>query len=308
MQDPAIATPSSTAFKHDNLQAIGWLLVSIVGSSIMTLGVRELSFTLDPRMIVLLRYIFTVALLVVAIGAISSLRKQLSFKRPGVHLLRGTCMGMATHLGFYAIAHIDLVTVTVLFFTVPIFATMIAGVVNGERTGPRRIAAIAVSFVGVLLILKPGYAPIEWAILAALFSSVIFAFALTLSRRVAQADGTFSALVSSSVITLVMSIPLAIPVLEMPQTSMLWWVVAIVVLSGIIRLVADIQAYRIGEASVLAPISYLRLITIGVAAYFLYGEVPDATSLAGAAIIIAAALYITRREAFLKKRSSIEAK
>lgn len=305
MQDPATATP---AFKHDNMQAIGWLLVSIVGSSIMTLGVRELSFTLDPRMIVLLRYIFTVAILGVAIVAISKLRTQLSFTRPGVHLIRGVCLGMATHMGFYAIANIDLVTVTVLFFTVPIFATVISGFVNAERTGPRRAAAIGISFIGVLLILKPGYAPVEWAMLSALASSVLFAFALTLSRRVAQADGTFSALVSSSVITLIMSIPLAIPVLEMPETSWLWIAVAIVVLSGIIRLIADIQAYRIGEASVLAPISYLRLITIGVSAYFLYGEVPDATSLGGAAIIIAAALYITRREAFLKKRSSIAVK
>lgn len=315
MRDPAPgdptslgAVPATKTFKPDNVKAMSWLLISVVASSAMTVAVREISFDLDPRMIVMLRFGITAPILILALIVSAQLRRTLTFSEPLLHVIRGICMGISTHLGFYAIANIPLVTVTVLFFMVPIFATAIAGLINSERAGPRRLIAIAVSFIGVLLILKPGFVVIEPAIFAALASSILFALALILSRRVAQADGAFSALFSSVMITLVISVPLAIPVWQMPETGAVWWIVAILVATGLIRLLADIQAYRIGEASVLAPITYLRLILIGGSAYVLYDEIPDLWAAIGALIIIASALYITRREAQLRRQNSTEAK
>ncbi len=314
MQDPASGDPVTTVAQnhtqqlvYDNLRAISWLLLSVFASSAMTIAVRVMSFELDPRMIVLLRFGITAILLCIAVILVADLRNKLSFRRPKEHLVRGSFMAISTHLGFYSIVHLELVTVTVLFFMVPIFATALAGFVNGEHAGPRRIAAIAVSFIGVILILKPGYQPLNIAVFAALASSVLFAIALVMSRRLASDDGPFSVLVSSVTLTTLITIPLAIPVWQLPTTAPVWGVVAVLVGTGLVRLFADIQAYRFGEASVLAPITYLRLILIGGAAYLMFGEVPDSLALLGAVIIMGSALYIARREARLKKQNSTAA-
>jgi drug/metabolite transporter (DMT)-like permease len=267
--------------------------------------VRVLSFEIDPRMIVLLRFGFTSFGLIVAVAILSDLRSKLQFSRPRLHLIRGLCMAISTHLGFYAIANMELVTVTVLFFMVPIFATGLSGFINGEHAGPRRIAAIAASFIGVLLILKPGYQPLNLAVFAALLSSVLFAFALVTSRRLAGADGSFSVLFSSVMITTLFTLPLALPVWQIPQSSSGWMFVAMLVGTGLLRLLADIQAYKLGEASVLAPITYLRLILIGASAYVMFGEVPDRFAVLGTIVIVASALYIARREARLSKAAQV---
>ncbi len=301
---PSVPPPEAAPEQFDNLRAIAWLLLSVLASSAMTIAVRLVSFDLDPRMIVLLRFAITALILAGAILASPKLRNKLRFSNPKLHLTRGLCMAVSTHLGFYAIANMELVTVTVLFFMVPIFATGLSMMFNAEKAGPRRLTAIAISFLGVLLILKPGYQPLELGVFAALLSSILFAFALINSRRLASADGPFSVLVSSVVITTALSIPLAIPVWELPQSSHIWGIVAVLVATGLIRLISDIQAYRLGEASVLAPITYLRLLFIGAAAYVMFDEVPDGLAILGTIIIIGSALYIAQREARLKKQNS----
>ncbi len=304
---PSVIANTTETAQMDNIRAMSWLLVSVIASSAMTIAVRMMSESLHPSMIVLLRFALTGLILAVAILGLPRLRAMLSFTLPGQHLVRGFFMAFSTHLGFYAIANMELVTVTVLFFMVPIFATALSGFVNGEHAGPRRLAAIAVSFVGVLLILRPGYQPLNLAVFAALCSSILFASALVMSRRLGQADGTFSILVSSVTLTVLLSIPLALPVWELPDSGSVWVIVGFLVGTGLLRLIADIQAYRFGEAAALAPITYLRLIFIGGAGYLMFGEVPDMLAVLGGFIIMGAALYIVRREAMLKRRSSTEA-
>ena len=297
----SVTSPTADPGAYDNFKGISWLLLSVVAASVMTVAVRWMSFELDPRMIVLLRFGLTSMLLLTAVLAVSKLRSSLSFSQPGRHILRGGLMGVSAHLGFYAIANMELVTVTVLFFTVPIFATVISGFVYGEHAGPRRIAAIAISFVGVLMVLKPGYQPLNLAMFAAILSSILFAVSLVMSRNLAQSDGSFSVLVSSVLVTTGISVPIAMPVWELPGTAAVWGVVAVLVLTGLLRLFGDIQAYRHGEASVLAPITYLRLLLIGSGAYILFDEVPDGPAIIGGMIIAGAAIYIAHREALARQ-------
>ncbi len=280
----------------DNLRGILWILGSVVAASAMSVGVRELSYSLDSRMIVLLRAGLTTAAILAVIAASGAFRRKLTFTRPGLHLFRGTLIAVSTHLGFYALAHVPLATVSVLFFTAPIFATLLTGPMQGEYVGPRRWAAVIAGFMGAVIILRPttGFDP---AMLAALGSSLLFAIALLLSRRLAEADGPTSAYVSSVVVTVIVTIPVMGDAYALPQTGFVWLIVLVVLVTGAIRGVADIEAYRHGEASILGPITYLRLVLVGLAGYILYDEVVDGPTWIGAAIIIGAALYIARREA-----------
>ena len=287
-------------FKPDNMAALGWIAASVVTASAMTIAVRQMTLELDSRMVVLARFALTSAMLVIAIALVPRLRQAVRFSEPGLHLRRGLSMAISTHLGFFAIAHIDLVTVTVLFFTAPIFAIVLSVVLNGERTGPRRIVAMIVGFVGVLIILRPGSQPLQWGMLAALSSSLFFAAALVQSRRIADIDGAFSTLLSTVAITTLFSIPLAVPVWQIPAAPLTLIAISVTVLAGTLRMICDIQAYRLGEASFVGPFTYLRVVLIGVAAYFIFDEIPDYWAITGAVIIVAATIYIARREALQK--------
>lgn len=297
------AAPFPQPSNHDNFRGILWALVSMVGASLMALAVRGVVEQMDSRMAVMFRAGLTSFLILIAVVIFAKLRRDLRFSRPGLHLLRGGLISVSTNLGFYTIMFIPLTTATVLFFTAPIFATILGVVLHRERVGPRRILAVSAGFIGALVILRPGFDGFHPAMLAALGSSALFAIALSLSRNLANADGALSTYFSSVVITAIVTLPMALPVWHMPTDWITWFAVAILVVTSAVRGFADIQAYRYAEAASLAPIAYLRLVLIGVGAYFLFSEGMDVPTWIGAAIIIGATLYIARREAQLRRKA-----
>lgn len=288
----------------DNLRGAMWLLFSVVTASAMSLAVRELSAQLDSRMIVMLRGLVILGGLILLAPLFPSRVRGMRFSRPWLHGVRGALIGLSTHLGFYTLANIPLATATVLFFTAPIFATILAIPINGERVGPRRWAAVGAGFAGAVIILRPGFEGFHPAMLAALGSSLLFGLALSMSRAVVVADGALSAYVSSVVATVIVSVPLALPVWSLPVDGWGWIIALVMVATATARGVGDLLAYRWGEASLLAPITYLRLVFIGVAAWFIYAEPVDGPTWIGAAVIIGATLYIARRERQVRARQS----
>ena len=295
------ATPLPHAKHKSNLRGIVWMLISVVGASVMTIAVRQTSLTIDSRMIVLFRAGISTVFIILAVGMFSGLRAQLKFSRPWMHLFRGSLIAFSTHLGFYTIAHIPIATATVLFFMGPIFATIFSSVVHSEKVGPRRWAAVGAGFIGAVIVLRPGFSEFHPAMVTALGSSLLFALALTLSRNLATADGPMATYFSSVVITAIITVPLAAPVFSMPINLIVWIAVAVVVIASAVRGYADIEAYRYGDSSVLAPISYLRLVLISIAGYLMFGEVPDLPTFIGASLIISATLYIALRESKLRR-------
>lgn len=291
------ATPGAI----DNLRGLAWMLVAVLMASVMAVAVRSLSVDMDSRAIVLVRAAIIVGMIVVALPFSRALR-GMRFSRPWLHVSRGALIGIATQLGFYTLSHVPLATASVLFFTAPIFATILAATMIGERVGPRRWAAVAAGFVGAVVILRPGIQGFDAGMLAALGSSACYAIALTQSRGIAQADGPAAALVSSNVMTLIVSLPAAWPVLTVPSSQGYWAFLMVLVAAGILRGLADIQAYRHGEAAVLAPVTYLRIILVGLAGYVFFDEVIDGPTLLGAAIIVSSTLYIARRESIRRHR------
>jgi drug/metabolite transporter (DMT)-like permease len=304
---PPISDPGPTAIPvppapvRDNMRGIIWALVSVVGASLMSLAVRGVTLEVDSRMAVMFRAGITTGLMVIGIVIFARARQKLRFSKPGQHLFRGALIGISTNFGFYTLAHIPLGTATVLFFTGPIFATVLGVMLHGDHVGPRRMAAVAAGFGGALIILRPGFEAFHPAMLMALGSSAMFAIALTMSRNLANADGALSTYFSSVVITMIVTLPLALPVWEIPGGWTTWGAIATLVSMSALRGVADIQAYRYGEAALIAPISYLRLVLIGFGAWILFDENIDGPTWIGAGVIIGATLYIARREALARR-------
>jgi drug/metabolite transporter (DMT)-like permease len=274
-----------------------------VASSAMTIAARIASQELDSRMVVLGRGALTLIAMFALLALSDKLRRKLQFTNPRSHLIRGFLVAISTQMGFYTIATVPLATTTVLFFTAPIFATILAILIHGEKIGPRRIGAIAAGFVGVLIILRPGFDALELGLITAMGSSLTFAMALTMSRNLSNADGPLSTYFSSVVIMVIVSIPIAAPVMILPDLNLTWIAMIVLIFTSTIRGIGDIEAYRHADAALLTPITYLRLVFIGLAAYLFFNETPDTPTLIGAAIIIASTLYIAQRERALKGKS-----
>ena len=299
------AMPIETAPERDNLRGLIWMLISVVGASLMTVAVRYAVQEMDTRLLIFYRATIVGALMMLAFLVVPAWRRKLRFSRPWLHIIRGGCIGFATHLGFYTLATVPLAAATVLMFTAPIFATLLGMFFHGEKIGPRRIAAIVCGFGGALIILRPGSGSLELGMLTGIGSSVLFAAALTMSRNLANADGPLSTYFSSVIAMALVSVPLALPVWDVPKEQVTWIAILALIITGATRGVADIQAYRLAEASVLAPISYLRLVIVGIAAYFLFAEVPDLATWIGATVIVGSTFYIARREATLRRANKV---
>jgi drug/metabolite transporter (DMT)-like permease len=287
--------------ERDNMRGIFWMIISVLGASLMTVVVRLMSLEMSSIEVVLYRSVLTTAVISLGIILFSPLRKQLSFSKPITHIIRGLLIAAATHFGFYTIAHIPLATATVLFFTAPIFATILSIFVHGETIGMRRILAIIAGFVGAIVVLRPGFGELSFGMLTAIGSSLCFATVLAMTRGIAQADGPLSAYFSSIVITVICTLPLLGTDFIVPTSGMTWFFLSVVAFASMVRGFADIYAYRHGEAAILAPFAYTRLIFIGIAAYVMFNEVPDMPTIIGAVVIVTSTLYIAHREARLKK-------
>ena len=288
--------------RSGDARGAAWMMASVVAAAAMTVGVRFSSEELSASLIVMYRAAGGLLIVFAAVLLVARFRGALHFTDWRGHAARGALIGLSTQGGFYAIGQIELATATVIFFSAPIFATLLAIPFLGERIGWRRGLAVVAGFCGVLVVMRPGVAPFSLPIAAALSSSALFALALMFSRRLANEDGALATFASSSFMSIVVSAPFVGADLRIPSSDVVWIALGVVVLASMIRNIADIQAYRYAAAAVLAPLAYTRLILIAIVGYALFGETPDGYTIVGGAIIIAAAFYIARRERLLKRQ------
>ena len=277
-----------------NLRGALWMLLSVAGATWMTVMVRDLSADLASPMIAFLRSAASL-LFLAPLLARRGARRPARLTAPWLHLIRGCLVAAALNFGFYAIAALPVATATILFFMAPVFSTLLAPMMVGEVVGPRRWTAVALGFLGAMVVVRPGFATVEPAMLAAVASSLCFATALLIGKRASAADGSDAVFVTTALLAAVLTLPPALFAWGLP-TGWMWLGVLALAAASSLRGYADIRAFAVGEASFVAPVSYLRLPSIGLAGWLLFGEGIDGWALLGGAIIAGSTLYILYRE------------
>ena len=221
---------------------------------------------------------------------------RLRSRQPGIHVLRGLVGAPAVVAGFTALTLIPLADFMALTFTTPLFIIVMAVLVLGEQVRWRRWSATAIGFLGVLIMIRPGSGSLEVGALCTLGMALGIAGAAVLVKRLPPEEPAFSALFWFTLSSTLLTAPLAAFAWRAPTAEEWLWLMVMSGLGALAQFLI-IQAYKVGEATFVAPFDYSKLLIAGVIGFLAFGELPDAWSLIGAAVIIAATLYIARREA-----------
>ncbi len=215
---------------------------------------------------------------------------------PWLQTLRISVAFLAMLLGFSAIINLPLAEATTLNFAKTFFVGILAIIFLGEVVGVRRWAAICMGFVGVVIIAWPQEgAALNIYTLMAVGSAAAVAVVMTLMRTIAQVDKPVTILSYQAIGVGILMIPPTIWFWKTPTLTDLMLVGAIGVVSSIGQL-CNIQAFKAGEASAIAPLDYVRLIYALILGFVVFDEWPEPRVFAGAAIIVGAAIYTLHRE------------
>jgi drug/metabolite transporter (DMT)-like permease len=219
--------------------------------------------------------------------------------RPGKMLLRCGLSTLGFFAGFYSFARMPLADAQAISFSRVLFITVFAVWLLHEKVGPRRWTAVAIGFVGVLLMVQPhGDTQFGLPAMMQLLSAVLFGFAIVTMKDLTKDHSTLSLVFYTNAFTTVAGLPLAFFAWKTPNLPDLAMFLGMG-FAGVAAQSCYVRALSTGEASLLGVIDYVRLPLAIAAGLALFHETPDPMVLIGAAIIVTSTLYITWREAQL---------
>lgn len=214
---------------------------------------------------------------------------------PGWVALRSAVMVIAIAAGMTAFALLPLAETYALLFTMPIWVTLLAIPLLGERVGLHRIIAILIGLGGVLIVLRPGQTTLNIGHAAALTSAFGSALAGVIARRLGRAERTTVMLfwpVLGNLVVGALALPLVYRPIALPDLGLMAVIAALNLLGNAIM----VAAYRSGEAAFVAPMQYSQILWAVVYGWLLFSETPDLPTVAGVIVIVGAGLYIVLRE------------
>lgn len=299
--------------RRDSLQGIACLCAGIAVFSIQDLILKKLSgdYPLYEAMIV--RSLTAMPLLLGIVHYTSGFKSLLT---PGWSqaMLRGLVMFTAYTCYYLALAALPLATTVALYFSAPLFITLLSVLMLKEKVGTRRWLAVAAGFVGVIIMLRPGGMLFDWARIIAAISGLCYGLSMVTAR---QLGGQHSAAVLALYGNVVFLLGACLFALMFASGNfshvqhksleffMRGWVsptrndLILMMSCGVIAalgLTLLTQAYRVAEANVVAPFEYTALIWGVIYGWIFWRDWPDTTAWIGISIIVGAGLYVLYRE------------
>ena len=297
--------------EQNPLTAIFLMTSAMLLLPVMDITAKYLSAELPPIEVTFGRFFFQL-LISLGIALVTGRLMHLKGKQPVVNYLRGILLGTASLCFFTAVKYMSVATAISIFFVEPMVLTILAAVLLKEQVGPRRIGAILVGLLGAIIVLRPTLAEIGIVSLLPVATAVLFSFYLLLNRLYPVRDDLltiqFSAGLSGS---LLLGVGLLIGYLtgiegmefvmpDAPQTGLL-------ALIGLISFAGHglvVSAFQRGNASLLAPLQYIEIVSATLFGYLVFSNFPDGPTWLGIALIISSGLYITHRERKLRQAAS----
>lgn len=293
MHSPVHALGAST----NRMMAIGLMVCAIGCFSLLDASAKYLVVFggLPVLQLIWFRFLSHTAFSFFAFGPrnfISSIRST----RPGLQVLRGVLLFTTTGCNFAALRYLQLDQVATIFFLSPFIVAVLAGPFLGEWIGWRRLMAVMVGFSGVILVTRPGFGGIHWAVIYSFAATSFYACYIVLTRYLAGHDHSLVTQIHSPLAGVVMLAPIGLWVWEWPTETWQWLLMLSTGVSGGFGHYLLILAHSRAPAPVLAPFTYVGLIFQSTMGFVVFADVPSLWTLAGGTIIISSGLYLLYRE------------
>ena len=283
------------------LAAIGLMLLSIF---MFSFGDALGKFMVATYSVGQLLWLRACAALIVLLPMIWRQRAEfLHLERPWLQLLRVTLSTLEVAAFFLASVYLPLADVITYYLACPIFVTALSAIVLRERVGWRRWSAVLIGFCGVLIALRPSSQTVSWPAMIALGGSLSFAVLMLITRSL-RATPDIVLASSQFAGTFVLGALLSPIGWVTPSLGSLGLFAAAGCISAGALLCVN-RSLKLAPASVVVPYQYSMIIWAVIFGYFVFGDVPSIATIAGAAIIIGAGLYIFLRERDLGRRETV---
>jgi drug/metabolite transporter (DMT)-like permease len=274
-------------------QGLALMTVAMLTIPLVDGMAKYLSVTYSPLFLSWARYAVAF-LIVLPVAATVHGPRLFPEKRWTSHIFRTVFLVTAMTLYFLSIARIPLATAVSTYFVGPIIAVMLSVIVLKERMTFRKGLSLTLGFAGSLVILQPG-ASTDPGILLALGSGVFFALYLIATRQAAQDSDPVKTLAFQCAVGMALLTPQAALSWSAPAWNDLLFFAGLGLFSVVGHLLS-IAAFRLADASTLAPLVYVELIGTALIGYVAFDEIPGIFTLIGAAFIVAAGLILLQRQ------------
>ena len=274
------------------LRAVIFMVIGGVSIALMQAAVKLISWELHPFIITLYR----AGLVFVVLLPILFWRGRAVFNTSSIRLqvVRGGIGGLGMLCVFTGLSMISLAEVTVLLFTVPIFATLLSIVFLSEKVGVRRWTAIFVGFLGILIIARP-QGSVSTGHLFILCAALSWSTSILIAKKLTEKDTVISITFWQAMGCVPLAFIASLFVWELPSFVQLGALLGIAAL-GTVGHAMLYAALKVGQVSVILPLDYIRIIWSAGLGFILFGQLPTLHLYAGSLLIIAATAFLSYRE------------
>ena len=270
------------------------LVVSAAGSlSAMHAIVRFLSPSVHPFELAFFRSLFgfIVILPLLLRGGINSVRTH----QPRLQMLRGVVSIAAMMSWFYGLSMVPLAEATALSFTNVIFGSLAAIIFLREKMTMARGIAVFIGFIGVLVILRPGFVQMDIGVVCVLFSALCWGCSVVIVKQLGRTDSAVSIVAWVGIQLSILSLPFALSVWVWPTMEEWLWLSLLGTLATIGHL-CMVQGLKLTDAMTIFPLDFTRLIWASLFGLFIFSESPDVWTFVGAGIIVISGTFMLYRE------------
>ncbi len=264
---------------------------------------KLLTESFNPLQVVWMRMFglfFGVVLLIVYRG-----RNLLKTPKPALQVLRGFLAAGSATLFIIAVNYVPLADAIAVSFVAPFIVTVLGALILKEPVGIRRWVAVTAGFIGMLIVIRPGFSVFHPAMFLVFLAASLFAIRQLVSRWLSGVDTiettvAYTALVAFSIVSVFQPF-----VWDMPTTLIQFAVIVLMASSAAVGEILIVKALDIAQSVVLAPLHYTLILWGTVFGFTVFGDFPDGWTLTGCAVIVASGLYTTYREYLASRRKHV---
>ena len=267
---------------------------SIVLFSIMVIFIRKASESLHILEVVFLRNLLALIVMLPIIKSIGL--AAIKMKNTQLFFMRGFVGAIGMIAGFTCLTLIPLAQATAISFSQPLFITIGATIFLGEIIKARRIAAIIVGIIGMLIIVQPGFNSLSLGIILAIISALALSVNALIVKKLTLTDTPHAIIIWMVVMLIPITLIPAIPVWEWPSLEAWLYLWGIAIL-GTLAHFSWTKSYAMADITSLEPIGFIKLPIMALLGWMIFSEIPGTWTWVGGLIIFMSTIYISQREA-----------